>query len=141
MSHAAAPRESGALAIAESSSEVLDGNVFRELFESLGQPLAVAALYRKFAGNAAAFIGDLRDQDDDARVDTLHTLKGSAAMMGAGRMAKLAMQLQMQLPWPAVQVAQAIQELDGELVKFRLAAATRLLELGVPLEPAGSASI
>jgi HPt (histidine-containing phosphotransfer) domain-containing protein len=133
MSHAANPRELGGTAIVEPSCEieVLDCNVFRDLLESLAQPAAVAALYRKFIGNAAAFICELRVQEDAARIDTLHTLKGSAAMMGATRMAKIAMHLQTQLQCSSVQVAQAIQELEGELVRFRLAVAAQLLELGV----------
>jgi HPt (histidine-containing phosphotransfer) domain-containing protein len=137
MSHAAEPREPKLDALVEPSSgdEVLDDSVFRDLHESLIQPAAVAALYRKFAGNAAAFISELRDQEHDARIDTLHTLKGSAAMMGATRMAKLAMHLQAQLQCSPVQMALAIQELEGELLRFRMAVAARLFKLGVSLEP------
>lgn len=117
-----------------SGGEVLDGNVFRDLHESLVQPTAVAALYRKFAGNAAAFIGELRDQENDARIETLHTLKGSAAMMGATRMAKLAMHLQMQLQCSSALIAPAIPELEGELLRFRIVVTAQLRELGVSLE-------
>jgi len=113
---------------------VLDGNVLRDLVESLAQPAAVAALYRKFVENAATFIGELRDQDDAARIDTLHTLKGSAAMMGAERIANIAMHLQAQWQCSSVQVAQAVQVLEGELSRFRTEVAARLLELGASLD-------
>jgi len=133
MLHPADPRQPGANASDEPSSEAeaLDRTVLHDLLDSLGEPVAVAALYRKFVGNAATFIGELRDQEDAARVDTLHTLKGSAAMMGATRLANLAMRLQTQSQELSVQVAQAVQELEGELVRFRLAAAAELLELGI----------
>jgi HPt (histidine-containing phosphotransfer) domain-containing protein len=109
---------------------VLDGTVFHELLESLNEPAAVAAVYRKFVRNAAAFIRELRDQEPTARIDTLHTLKGSAAMMGATRMAKLAAHLQVQLQGSSLPVAQAIEELESELEKFRLALDAQLLTLG-----------
>lgn len=128
---------------------MLDRGVLRDLYESLAQPEAVAALYRKFLGNAAAFICDLRVQEDAARTETLHTLKGSAAMMGATRIARLAMHLQtqlllriparelpaQQLQGSSVQVGQAVQALEGELARFRAAAAAELLQIGAALEP------
>jgi HPt (histidine-containing phosphotransfer) domain-containing protein len=120
--------------VADSREPVLDDRVFHDLHESLVQPAAVAALYRKFAGNAAAFIGELRSQENHARIDTLHTLKGSAAMMGATRIAKLATHLQAQLQCSSVQMAPAIEELAGELASFRSVVAARLLELGASLE-------
>lgn len=136
MSTIADPREPGTNAIVEllSEVEVLDGNVLHELHESLLQPPAVAALYRRFIGNAAAFICELRVQESHARSDTLHTLKGSAEMMGARRLATLATHLQAQLQCSSVQVAQATGQLEGELVRFRAAAAARLLELGAALD-------
>lgn len=138
MSHAADPQEPGANAplnspVESSAEEILDGHVFHDLLESLVQPLAVAALYRKFVGNAAAFIDELRDQGAAARIDTLHTLKGSAAMMGATRMAQLATHWQEQAQASPVQVARVIQELEGELARFRVAAAARLHEVGASL--------
>src|SRR5688500_18782012 len=78
-----------------SSTNVFDAAVFQELLESL-QIEAVAAIYRKFFENATGFIGELREQDAAARIETFHTLKGSAAMMGAKRMSELAAQLQAQ---------------------------------------------
>ncbi len=110
---------------------VLDAGVFQELQESLSQPALVAAVYRKFVENAAAFIGELRAQDAAARADTLHTLKGSAAMMGANAMANLAAQLQEQ--GLSVQVEAAIQQLASELEKFRAAVSGRLHALGASL--------
>lgn len=128
MSH---PKDLAGPAI-ESSPNVLDVGVFHELVESL-QAEAAAAVYSKFIENATLFIGELRAQDDAARIETLHTLKGSAAMMGATRMAELAAQLQMQ--GSSVQVEPAIQQLSGELQMFRAAVAGRLLALGASLDP------
>lgn len=116
----------------ESSPNVLDVGVFHELHESLLQPEMVAAVYRKFIENAAVFINELRARDAAARIETLHTLKGSAAMMGATRMAELAAQLQAQ--GSAVQVEPAIQQLTGELQKFRAAVAGKLHALGASLD-------
>jgi HPt (histidine-containing phosphotransfer) domain-containing protein len=105
--------------------------VFQELVESL-QTEAAAAVYRKFLENAAAFIDELPRQNTDARVETFHTLKGSAAMMGANRMSELAAQLQVQ--GAGVQVEAATRQLKEELEKFRAAVASRLLELGASLD-------
>jgi HPt (histidine-containing phosphotransfer) domain-containing protein len=115
----------------ESSTNVFDATVFQELVESL-QTEAATAVYRKFLENAAAFIDELARQNTDARVETFHTLKGSAAMMGANRMSELAAQLQAQDA--GVQVAAATQLLNDELEKFRAAVASRLLELGASLD-------
>jgi HPt (histidine-containing phosphotransfer) domain-containing protein len=115
----------------ESSTNVFDAVVFQELVESL-QTEAAVAVYRKFLENAAAFIDELHQQNTDARLETFHTLKGSAAMMGANRMSELAAQLQ---AWGAgVQVEAATRQLKEELEKFRAAVASRLLELGASLD-------
>lgn len=112
---------------------MFEDSVFHDLVASLVEPATVAALYRKFVGNAAIFIGELAAQDVVARIETLHTLKGSAAMMGANRLAAAA------TAWEArarqlVQVEQAMGQLNAELTKFRVAAAERLRELGASLE-------
>lgn len=114
------------------ANNVLDGVVFQELVESLQNSAAVAAVYRKFVENAAGFIGELRNQDAAARVETLHTLKGSAAMMGANAMATLATQLQAQ--GAAVQVEAATRQLTSELEEFRAAVAAKLHALGASLD-------
>lgn len=115
-----------------SPNETLDGAVFQELLVSLTQPDAVATLYRKFIENAVEFIGELRNQDAAARAETLHTLKGSAGMMGATRMSMFAAELEARVA--SIQVEQTIQDLQGELEKFRRAAAGRLLALGASLD-------
>lgn len=115
----------------KSSTNVFDAAVFQELVESL-QTESAAAVYRKFLENAAAFIDELPRQNTDARVETFHTLKGSAAMMGAYRMSELAAQLQAE--GAGVQVEAATQLLKEELEKFRVAVASRLLELGAALD-------
>lgn len=114
--------------------EALDANTFQDLLESLVAPAAVAAVYRKFLDNAATFIRELATQDTAARIETMHTLRGSAAMLGANRISALAAQLQSQLHGSIVQVEKAAHELDEELAKFRVAAAERLLAAGVTLD-------
>lgn len=114
-----------------SSTNVFDGAVFQELLESL-QIEAVVAIYRKFIENATGFIGELREQDAAARIETFHTLKGSAAMMGANRLSELAAQLQAQGPF--VQVEAATEQLKIELTRFRDEAAGRLRALGASLD-------
>jgi HPt (histidine-containing phosphotransfer) domain-containing protein len=115
----------------ETCTNVFDAAVFQELVESL-QTEVTAAVYRKFFENAVTFIGELTEQNTAARVETFHTLKGSAAMMGANRMSELAAQLQAQ--GSAVQIEAATQLLKDELEKFRAAVASRLLELGASLD-------
>jgi HPt (histidine-containing phosphotransfer) domain-containing protein len=115
----------------ETSTNVFDVSVFQELVESLQTEVA-AAVYRKFLENAATFIDELPQLNTDARVETFHTLKGSASMMGANRMSELAAQLQAR--GAAVQVEAATQLLKDELEKFRAAVASRLLELGASLD-------
>jgi len=114
------------------TTNVLDVGVFQELLESLTHAATVAAIYRKFLENATGFIGELRDQDVAARTETFHTLKGSAAMLGANRMAALAATLQEQ--GAAVQVAAATEQLTDELEKFREAVASKLLAVGASLD-------
>jgi len=114
--------------------EVLDASMFQDLLESLVAPAAVAAVYRKFLENAATFIRGLASQDSAARIETLHTLKGSAAMMGANRISASAAQLQSQLHGSIVQVEQAAHQLEAELAKFRAAAEECLLAAGVTLD-------
>ena len=130
MSHSAdAPPDSAG------SPAVLDARMFQDLLESLVAPVAVAAIYRKFLDNAATFIRELPGQDNAARVETMHTLKGSAAMLGASRLSALAAKLQSQLHGSIVQVDQAARELEAELAKFRVAATELLHAAGVTLDP------
>lgn len=130
MSHSADAPSDGA-----GSPEVFDASMFQDLLESLVAPAAVAAIYSKFLDNAATFIRELASQDSAARVEAMHTLKGSAAMLGANRISALAAKLQSQLHGSIVQVEQAAHELEDELAKFRVAAAERLLAAGVTLDP------
>ena len=135
MSHSLDQREPGTSPTTEPSIEVLDVDVLHDLLASLSEPVAVAAIYRKFVVNAAEFIGELPMQAGPARIDTLHTLKGSAAMMGAKCLAQLAARLQTQAETSSVQVVEAIEALTRELAKFRQEAAARLSALGAPLDP------
>jgi HPt (histidine-containing phosphotransfer) domain-containing protein len=108
--------------------------MFQDLLESLVEPAAVAAVYRKFLDNAADFIRELAGQDEAERVETMHTLKGSAAMLGANRISALAAQLQADLPASLVQVDQATRELADELELFRTAITEHLLAAGASLD-------
>lgn len=122
--------EPGAASAIESSAQVLDVDVLHDLLGSLSQPAGVAAIYSKFVVNASGFIRELRTLDAAARIETLHTLKGSAAMVGAARLAELAARLD---PQSSVQVEQAIQALETELAQFRSAVAAKLDALGAPI--------
>ena len=135
MSHSTQQRQSGTSPGIESSIEVLDLDVLHDLLASLTQPVAVAAVYRKFLANATAFIEELPKQEGAALIDTLHTLKGSSAMMGAKSLAQLAAQLQARAETSSVQVEQAIEQLMAELAKLRAAVAAALATLGASLEP------
>jgi HPt (histidine-containing phosphotransfer) domain-containing protein len=117
-----------------SAPEVLDASTFQDLLESLVAPAAVATVYRKFLDNAAAFIRELASQDTAARIETMHTLKGSAAMLGANRLAALAARMQSQLHGSSIQIEQATRELEEELAKFRAAASQCLFAAGGTLD-------
>ncbi len=123
---AAGPIDPAADLDIEASLEVLDVDVLHDLLSSLNQPTAVAAVYRKFVGNATDFIESLRVQQGAAFIETLHTLKGSAAMLGAKCLALRAARLQAQAESFPVQVEQAIELLTAELAKFRAALEHRL---------------
>ncbi|HEY0680906.1 MAG TPA: Hpt domain-containing protein [Steroidobacter sp.] len=122
-------REPGTASAIEPAAKVLDVDVLHDLLGSLSQPAAVAAIYSKFVANAAGFIRELRIQDAAARIETLHTLKGSAAMVGAERLAQLAARLE---PQSSVQVEEASRDLEAELAQFRLVVAAKLEALGSP---------
>jgi HPt (histidine-containing phosphotransfer) domain-containing protein len=102
---------------------VLDREVFQELRDSLGnRPEALRSIYMKFIGHASAYVNELRVQSSSANARTLHTLKGSAAMVGAKRIAGLAARLQdspSELRSPSMEAALA--ELECELGEFRAA--------------------
>ena len=74
----------------------LDQEAFDELYESVCKKTdTVASLYDTFLTNAVRLVDSLQKSDSCAdREKTLHTLKGSAAMMGAVRVARLAADLQ-----------------------------------------------
>ena len=96
----------------------LDLEIFQEMQDAVAQqPTAVAALYGTFLGNATRLIATLgMAESATTREKTLHTLKGSAAMMGAARMARLAADLQSSCAtMPAQAMQAAIGELEAEL--------------------------
>ena len=103
---------------------VFDTRVFQELLESLTGDLdVVVSIYRTFLGTAAILIGSLPEQDCAMQADTLHTLRGSAWMVGAERIARLAAHLQ-HVAASAVHhpvIKTRIDELTGELDLFRKA--------------------
>lgn len=124
-------REPGAAPPIE--SEVLDGDLLQDLLASLNEPVLVAPLYRRFVVNAAEFIQQLPQQDAAARVETLHTLKGSAAQLGAKCLADLAARLQAQAEQSCLQVDQAMQALTSALAQFAEVVDARLRALGESL--------
>ena len=102
---------------------VLDPGAFQELLEALGGDLEVViSIYRTFLGTAGTLIVNLPNQDCAAQAATLHTLKGSAWMVGAVRVARLAAHLQ-QVAAKSVHpvIKTRIEELRGELNFFRAA--------------------
>ncbi len=106
--------------------DVLDTKLFTDLRRVVTRPDAFDTMYRNFFGNAGKLIGALREEEGAARRHTLHTLKGSAAMLGARRLAALAARLQDQdLHSPAL-LAQAIEGLETELESFRRVIAQRV---------------
>jgi HPt (histidine-containing phosphotransfer) domain-containing protein len=118
----------------ETPARSLDTELFQELRESLGNELAVVVgIYRRFIENAAGSIAMCRRQTGAERASTLHTLKGSAAMVGATRLAALSARLQESLLEASGEVAEAgLQELESELTRFRAAVAAHLESLGYP---------
>jgi HPt (histidine-containing phosphotransfer) domain-containing protein len=118
----------------DSLDDVLDTKLFNDLHHRMiGQPDALDGIYRRFLGNAGKLIGALRDQESAEQRHTLHALKGSAAMLGAKRLAALAAHLHDEdLLAPAL-LAAGIEALETELDSFRRAIATR-----VALDPLGA---
>jgi len=116
----------------DARAHALDTELFQELRESLGNELdVVAGIYGRFMNNAANSIAASRGQSGAARASTLHTLKGSAAMVGATGIAALSGHLEESLLESPVEVAEAaLRELEGELTRFRAAVATHLRSLG-----------
>lgn len=111
----------------------LDADVFAELYESVcEQPKTVAALYDTFFDNAVRLIAALQTVEScGAREKTLHTLKGSAAMMGAAHIARLASDLQQTCATMQDDTLEKwIRQLDIELHEMRRLVATRLASLG-----------
>jgi HPt (histidine-containing phosphotransfer) domain-containing protein len=107
---------------------VLDVDLFQELRESLGnRPDVVASIYRRFLGTTASTLEELRRQTSATRATMLHALKGSAAMVGANRIAAVATRLQEAALHSSEEVAEAgVRELEGELTAFRLALTAHL---------------
>jgi HPt (histidine-containing phosphotransfer) domain-containing protein len=110
----------------------LDREVFDELHEGVcGQSKTIASLYGTFLNNAEHLIETLRaTEPDTVREKTLHTLKGSAAMMGATRIARLAADLQHRSAALDEQALQeAVEHLSSELADVRQAINAQLASL------------
>jgi HPt (histidine-containing phosphotransfer) domain-containing protein len=114
----------------EPTVAALDLTVLEELRGTFGgQSPVVANLYANFLTNAARYIEALRSQANDEQVATLHTLKGSAAMMGAVRISALAMRLHEASLHESGQTSEsAIRQLEDELAMFRHALAVHFPE-------------
>lgn len=116
---------------ANSLANALDAAVFEELRDTLhGRLDVVANIYRKFLENASSYIGALRDLPQDTHAITLHTLKGSAAMVGASRIAALATRVHEALRSPAQASDVSIPEFESELSMFRCVLAAHFDSLG-----------
>jgi HPt (histidine-containing phosphotransfer) domain-containing protein len=104
-------------------STVLDMEVLQDLNNSLGnEPEVVRSIYMKFIETATVQLHELRAHPHAVNARTLHTLKGSAAMVGAPRVVALAARLQNGSPdlrGPAIHAA--LTELERELAEFRRA--------------------
>ena len=105
---------------------VLDTTLFEELLGSFAGDLdIVISIYRTFVGTTIQLIEALPDQDCATQTRTLHTLKGSAAMVGADRIARLAARLHHVAASSVHPVVKTrIDELTGELDMFREALRT-----------------
>ncbi|PZN33804.1 MAG: hypothetical protein DIU71_04190 [Proteobacteria bacterium] len=105
----------------------LDLRALEELRDSLAHdPGALAAVYRKFLETAAQTIHSLHMQDDAARISSLHSLKGTAAMLGARRLAALAARLQHRLTREWIWAPQVMEKLLDELASLRSAIAAHI---------------
>lgn len=106
----------------------LDTTVLEELRDTFGpQSDSVTRLYANFLTHATGYLNALRDQACDERINTLHTLKGSAALMGAVRLAALAANFHEAFARdPGRLPASAIRQLEDELAMFRHALSLRL---------------
>jgi len=93
-------------------------------------PDALDGIYRRFFDNAGRLIGTLRDQENAAQRHTLHALKGSAAMLGAKRLAALADCLHQEDLQSPTLLTPAIEALETELESFR-----RVVAAHVVLDP------
>lgn len=97
---------------------VLDSSVFQELFETVaGDVDTVVSIYRTFFASAVVLIDSLPRENCAAQAKTLHTLKGSAGMLGASRLAQMAARLQQAAvnggePAPGTRIADLANELD-----------------------------
>jgi HPt (histidine-containing phosphotransfer) domain-containing protein len=116
----------------------IDPEVFNEIYESVGEQVStVASLYDTFINNALRLIAALKASESDAaREKTLHTLKGSAAMMGAARVAQLADDLQQTCAtMEAETLRKWIEQIDTELDETRRAVDAQLASLGTSRRP------
>jgi HPt (histidine-containing phosphotransfer) domain-containing protein len=102
----------------EADVPVLDIGVFNELHATLGANTErVRNVYAKFLDSAVKRIAELRQQPMAASLKTLHTLKGSAGMVGASRLAALAAHLHETTADKEALVI-AANDIECELAKF-----------------------
>lgn len=111
-----------------SSLPVLDQGVFQELQETIAQrPDSIATIYTTFMANALRVVASLTLETVTAREQQLHILKGSAAMVGAARIAELAGDLHAVCQHLPVQAMEAgIRRLEEEVSAFRHAVNAQL---------------
>jgi HPt (histidine-containing phosphotransfer) domain-containing protein len=114
-----------------SALPILDQDMFQELQETTGpSPDSIATIYTTFTANASRTIASLPLETLTAREEKLHILKGSAAMVGAARIAKLAADLHaVCADLPAHAMEAGIRHLEDELGVFRHVIDARLERL------------
>jgi HPt (histidine-containing phosphotransfer) domain-containing protein len=117
------------------SIPAFDLQVYEDLLAALGNDVSrVNNLFRKFIEGTATRLDEIRRQSATEYAASFHALKGSASMVGAGRLAAAASKFQDTAPgMNGETLAAAIEELETELEAFRVQWNARLG--GLPPHP------
>lgn len=105
----------------ESQQQVFDRHVFEELLAALGNDTTrVRNVYRKFLDSTNARLEEVGQQSATESAATFHALQGSASMVGANRLARLAAHFQHAAPGLDNETkVSAVGALQSELALFR----------------------
>jgi HPt (histidine-containing phosphotransfer) domain-containing protein len=104
------------------SVQAFDRQVYEDLLAALGNDASrVNDLFRKFIERTAKRLDEIRRQSATEYAASFHALKGTASMVGAGRLAAAAGRFQDAAPgMNGETLAAAIEELETELETFRV---------------------